>query len=509
MEKYDFIIIGTGAGGGTMAYKLAQAGKKILILERGDFMPTEKENKDPHEVYTLGRYRTKETWKSGEGETIEPFTHYWVGGNTKMYGSALLRMRESDFENVEHYDGISPEWPLKYNHFEKYYSEAEHLYQVHGARGVDPLDPPASKDFLHPAIPHEPGVKVVVEKLEGLGLTPSPLPVGLNTSNPNPLEIEEFDEGKFDGYPDPVGIKADSQVIVIEKILALDNVTLITKAHVDSLETSEDGKTITGVAATVDGEKITYSGEKVIVSCGAINSAALLLRSKSDAHPNGLANSSDQVGRNVMLHNNGVVVAIANFDYEAKFQKTFYVPDFYRASKWSDYPMGTIQMMGKTDPDSLEASLKSSFPDEDLESLSKRTLDFFITAEDLPSEKNRVMIDEEGGIILDYNANNMTAYNKLKDKMVEIISQIDCDVCSHKDTVYTSYKLGNSGVSHQSGTCKFGTDPKTSVLDLNCKAHDVDNLYVIDSSFFCSSSAVNPSLTTIANALRVSETLLS
>ena len=171
--------------------------------------------------------------------------------------------------------------------------------------------------------------------------------------------------------------------------------------------------------------------------------------------------------------------------------------------------MGTIQMMGKTDPDSLEASLKSSFPDEDLESLSKRTLDFFITAEDLPSEKNRVMIDEEGGIILDYNANNMTAYNKLKDKMVEIISQIDCDVCSHKDTVYSSYKLGNSGVSHQSGTCKFGTDPKTSVLDLNCKAHDVDNLYVIDSSFFCSSSAVNPSLTTIANALRVSEILLS
>ena len=158
-SHYDVIIIGSGAGGGTLAYKLAPSGKRILLLERGDYVRREKENWSSRAINIERRYNTKELWRDKENEELHPHTNYYVGGNTKFYGAALLRMRREDFGELRHVDGTSPAWPIAYEDLEPYYTEAEHLYQVHGARGVDPTEPPASAPYAHPAISHEPRMR--------------------------------------------------------------------------------------------------------------------------------------------------------------------------------------------------------------------------------------------------------------------------------------------------------------------------------------------------------------
>ena len=512
MKKYDFIIIGTGAGGSTMAYKLAKSGKKVLVLERGDFLPKETDNWSPKAVFAEGKYRTKEKWVDKAEKEFAPFTHYCVGGNTKMYGSALIRMRESDFSDVKHYGGISPSWPLGYNDFEPYYTKAEKLYHVHGKRGVDPSDPPASSEYPYPALKLEPRMKEIYKSFQDLGLNPSPLPIGVKLAKDEKIKTSKMNLSLFDGYPDPTESKADAHVIALNKALKQKNVELKTNRTVVKLNTNENGERVTEVVClTPSGKTKTYSGDTIIVSCGAINSAALLLKSKNEKHPNGLANSSGMVGRNLMLHNNGTVVAISKTPNNSKFQKAFIISDFYHNAQDSKYPLGSIQLMGKTDPDTLKSELEEINPDKtwDVEDVANHSIDFFITAEDLPDSNNRVTVTDQGQIKLDYTQNNLEAYTRLRKKLIGMLEHINCEEGFCKDTAYPGFKLGVSGVSHQNGTCRFGKDASNSVLDINCKSHDVDNLYVVDSSFFCSSSAVNPSLTIIANALRVGNHLLN
>lgn len=509
MPSYDYIIIGTGAGGSTLAYKLAPSGKSILILERGDFLPKERENWDPEAVFAKGRYLAKETWYDKEDQPFQPFTHYWVGGNTKMYGSALLRLREKDFEQITHQGGTSPAWPLTYQDFEPYYSEAEQLYSVHGERGWDPTEPPASKDYPFPALAHEPRMQQLFDDFQRQGCHPSPIPIAVRLPQDDPHQSSDQVLSLFDGYPDPTEAKADAQVVALREALKHENVTLKTGQMVQRLLTDESGKVVNGVVVhTEEGEQV-YQGNTVLVACGAINSAALLLRSKSEQHPQGLANSSGMVGRHLMLHNNGTVVAISKTPNPSIFQKSLMVTDFYHGSEEWEYPMGAIQMMGKTDPTTLKDELKELNPDEefDLEDVSAHSIDFFLTAEDLPDPENRVLVREDGAIKLQYTPNNLEAYQRLRQKLLDMMDGLGCQEGYAKDTAYVGFKLGISGVSHQNGTCRFGTDPKTSVLDLNCKAHDLDNLYVVDASFFPSAGAVNPSLTIIANALRIGEHL--
>ena len=511
MKKYDFIVVGTGAGGSTIAYKLGLSGKKVLVLERGDFLPKETDNWNPEAVFTDGKYRTSEKWLDKEEKEFAPFTHYCVGGNTKMYGAALLRMRESDFEEVKHYGGVSPSWPINYVDIESYYSEAEKLYHVHGQRGIDPTDPPVSSSYPHPAIELEPRMKEIYESLQAHGLNPAPLPIGVRLPMDNKVQRSKVKLSLFDGYPDPTESKADAHVIALKKALKRKNVVLKTNRTAIKLETNEKGDKITKVVCvTPKGKTKKYSADTIIVSCGAVNSAALLLKSKSNLHPNGLANSSDMVGRNLMIHNNGTVVAISDKPNDSKFQKAFIISDFYHGAKDSEFPLGSIQLMGKTDPDTLRTELEEINPDKiwDVNDVASHSIDFFITAEDLPDRDNRVTVTNDGQIKIDYTANNLEAYTRLRKKLIEHLDHIGCQEGYCKDTVYAGYKLGVSGVSHQNGTCRFGKDASTSVLDINCKAHDIDNLYVVDSSFFCSSSAVNPSLTIIANALRVGDDLL-
>ena len=484
MKKYDYIILGTGAGGSTMAYKLAKSGKKILVLERGDFLPKETDNWNPKAVFTDGKYRTKEKWVDKENNEFEPFTHYCVGGNTKMYGAALLRMRESDFGEVKHYGGTSPSWPLDYSTLEPYYGKAEKLYHVHGQRGVDPTEPAASTKYRHPALKLEPRMKEVFEALKEQGLNPSPLPIGVKLPKDDKVKNASVNLSLFDGYPDPTESKADAHVIALNKALKSKNVTLKTNRTAIELKTNETGDKITEVVClTPSGKTKTYTGDTIIVSCGAINSAALLLKSKNALHPNGLANSSDLVGRNLMIHNNGTVVAISKTENDSKFQKAFIISDYYHNADDSEFPLGSIQLMGKTDPDTLRDELKEINPDKtwDVEDVANHSIDFFITAEDLPDTNNRVTVKDNGQIKLDYTANNLEAYTRLRKKLIDLLEHIDCEEGFCKDTAYVGFKLGVSGVSHQNGTCRFGTDPSTSVLDINCKAHDVNNLYVVDS----------------------------
>lgn len=510
MKKYDVIIIGTGAGGGTLAHKLASSGKRILILERGDFLPKEVQNWNPHEVYTVGRYRPKERWLDQAGQAFSPFTHYCVGGNTKVYGAALLRFRESDFKEVMHADGISPAWPIAYNEWESYYNQAEKLYSVHGTKGADPTEPFRSQPYPFPAVTPEPDMKELIDNIEMLGYKPAPIPIGIRLPQDQTTKTDAARLSHFDGYPDPTDMKADSHVVGIKQALMQDNVELRTGVKVIKLVTNASGERVTKVIARHDERIVEFEADIIVVACGAINSAALLLASANAMHPYGLANQSGLVGRNLMLHNNGTLVAITSKPNNAVFQKSMLLSEFYHGNGTYPFPMGSIQLMGKTDPDTLQGLLEEEYGKDqtyDLEYYARHTIDFFITTEDLPKYENQVKLRPDGTIQLVYNQTNLDAYNHLRKKLIGILEALNTRF-GYGIKGYVGYKLGISGVSHQSGTCRFGEDPMTSVLDLNCKAHDLENLYVVDTSFFPSSAAVNPSLTVIANALRVGDHLL-
>lgn len=505
---YDVIIIGTGAGGGTLAYKLAPSGKKILILERGSYVPREKENWDSHAVVVENRYHIKDAWLDREGNEFHAGTHYFVGGNTKFYGAALIRLRKQDFGEIHHHGGVSPAWPISYDDLEPYYTQAEHLYQVHGQRGVDPTEPSASAPYLHPPISHEPRIQQLVDDLTRIGHRPFPMPVGIMLDEKKPQKSKCIRCDTCDGFPCLVQAKADAQVICVDPALEHPNVTLLTDAYVDRLETSNSGREVTQVHVIRNGERETYSANIIVSSCGAINSAALLLRSASDKHPHGLANSSDQVGRNYMCHLNSMFLAVSFDENPTRFQKTWGLNDFYFSSKEWDYPMGHISMIGKTDASILRAGAPRLVPGMTLEIMARHTLSFWLTSEDLPDPNNRVMVSRDGAVQLSYTPNNEEGHTRLIAKLKSMLKEIGCRDHFIPLQAYIPARIPLAGVAHQNGTVRFGRDPQTSVLNADCKTHDVDNLYVVDGGVFPSSGAVNPALTIMANALRVGEHIL-
>jgi len=511
----DVIIIGTGAGGGTLAYALAPTGKRILILERGDYVPREKANWSPKAVNVEGKYQTKEIWRDKDGKELHPHTNYWVGGNTKFYGAALFRMRKEDFGEVRHHGGISPAWPIRYEDLEPHYTRAEQLYEVHGKRGEDPSDPPASTPYPHPAVSHEPRIQQLSDDFARQGLHPFHTPLGVMLDEKNARASRCIRCETCDGFPCLVYAKADSQVVAVDPALRHPNVTLLTNAYVERLATSSSGREVTRVIVKRNGATEEYSANIVVVSCGAINSAALLLRSANDKHPRGLANSSDVVGRHYMGHVNSVQMAISKCPNPTVFQKTLAVNDFYFGSQEWEYPMGHISFVGKLDGETLKAGAPPLVPGFTLDLMAKHSLDFWLTSEDLPDPENRVTLDRNGGIVLCYKPNNEEGHKRLIAKLQSLLKQQtkcpahghDCHVGIFARSLWAGQRIPLAGVAHQNGTIRFGKDPKTSVLDANCKAHDVDNLYVVDGSFFPSSSAVNPALTIMANALRVADHL--
>src|SRR5919106_5222848 len=515
-NHYDVMIIGSGAGGGTLAYKLAATGKKILLIERGGYVPREKDNWNPRAVNLEGKYQTKEVWHDKDGKELHPHTNYYVGGNTKFYGAALFRLRQEDFGEIHHDAGISPAWPIAYADLEPYYTKAEQLYQVHGQRGEDPTEPGASAPYPYPAVSHEERIQHLSDDFAKLGLRPFHTPLGVMLDENNRQASRCISCDTCDGFPCLVSAKADAQVCCIDPALQHANVTMLTNAYVPRLATGTSGREVTTVYVERNGSTERYSADIVVVACGAINSAALLLRSANDKHPNGLANSSDVVGRHYMGHVNSVLMALSKCPNPTVFQKSLSINDFYFGSGEWEYPMGHISFVGKLDGETLKGGAPAFTPGWTLDKMAQHSLDFWLTSEDLPVPNNRVALDANGGIVLSYQPNNEEGHKRLIAKLKELMQQqTKCKVHGHEcheglfaRNLFVGQRIPLAGVAHQVGTVRFGNDAKTSALDANCRAHDVDNLYVVDGSFFCSSGAVNPALTIMANALRVGKHLI-
>jgi len=513
-DRYDVIIIGSGAGGATLALRLASTGKRILLLERGRYLKREYDNWSAEEVFVRAKYQAKETWYGADGKSFHPGLHYFVGGNTKVYGGALFRLRERDFGEVVHCDGVSPAWPMGYDVFEPYYTEAEALFHVHGLRGADPTEPPASGPYAYPPVSHEPRIQELCDALvrEGLHPFPQPLAILLDEENGEPTVASACVRCRaYDGFPCLTNGKADAQIICVEPALRFANVTLLTDAYVDRLETDALGHTITGVHVSRHGEHEVYEADIVVAACGALSSALLMFRSASDAHPNGLANGSDQVGRNYMRHNNSALMAVSRRPNDTVFQKTMALNDFYFGAEDWEYPLGGIQLLGKSHGEQVRAeALPAMFdwlPETPFDEIARHAIDFWLMTEDLPHPDNRITLAPDGRVVLAIKESNMEAHRRLRKKLEGMLKAVDIHPQLIERSLYLGKDIPIGGTAHQAGTMRFGVDPQTSVLDLNCKAHQLDNLYVADASFFVSIGAVNPTLTIIANALRIGDHL--
>ncbi len=500
MTHYDVIIIGAGAGGGTVAYSLAPTGKRILILERGGYLPKEEDNWNAEAIFQGRKYQIQEQWLDKNERGFLPQAFYNVGGNTKVYGAALQRMREADFGEVKHQGGISPAWEFSYQDFEPYYTRAESLFKIHGQKGEDISEPPLSTEYPFPPLPHEPRIQEVADDLQQLGLHPHHLTLAVDRDVANPDNSPCIRCATCDPYPCQLDAKLDAQKACVDPATRYDNVELKTNALVTRLITDDRGDRVTAVEVEIEGNKEQYTADTFILSAGAINSAALLLKSANKQHPNGLANSSGMVGRNLMLHNHSAIVAIADQPNPTAFQKTLGFNDFYFGSPEHDYPLGQIQMTGKSKWNRLAQFSPDSVPKSTLEYMAEHAVDWWLTSEDLPDTNNRIVLTPEGKIKVDFTRNNLKAHQDFVNLWQGYLRQIGFFLFMVK-------QVPLSAVWHQVGTCKFGSNPQTTVLDLNCRTHDLENLYVVDASFFPSMGAVNPTLTIVANALRVSDYL--
>ena len=435
-----------------------------------------------------------------------------MGGATKLYGAALYRLRAEDFGELQHHDGTSPAWPISYDDIEPYYTLAEQLYEVHGAHGEDPTEGFASAPYPYPAVSHEPRIQQLSDDLEAAGYTPFHAPCGIRLDEPNMPYSACVRCMNCDGFACAVHGKSDAEVLGVRPALEHPNVELLTNAKAVKLETNDDGTAVTGVVVERDGETTTYTGELVALACGAANTAKLLLVSATDKHPNGLANGSDQVGRNYMFHNSAAVLALAREENPTIFQKTLGLNDFYFGSNDHDYPLGNIQMVGKSQSPMFhgEKPGETKFaPSWSLEDVAKHAIDFWLSTEDLPVAENRVTVDGEGRLTLRYTATNDTPKKELNKKLHSMLGKLhlEPDHLFHR-FAYMKNDIPVAGVAHQAGTCRMGDDAGASVVNAECRTHEVDNLYVVDTSVFPSIGAVNPALTAMANSLRVGDHLL-
>jgi choline dehydrogenase-like flavoprotein len=512
MDTYDVIIVGTGAGGGTLARCLASSGKRILLLERGDWLLREPQNWLAEEVFVHNRYVTEDTWYDEKGQAFQPQVHYYVGGATKLYGAALYRLRAEDFGELQHHDGISPAWPISYDDIEPYYQRAEEMYQVHGARGEDPTEPPASGPYPHPAVSHEPRIQRLADDLAAAGYHPFHAPCGVMLDESNLPYSACVRCQNCDGFPCAVHGKSDAEVLGVRPALEHPNVTLLTNTKAVHLDTNDAGTVVSGVTVEREGRTEQLSADIVVLACGAANTAKLLFLSANERHPNGLANGSDQVGRNYMFHASRAVLALSKEENPTVFQKTLGLNDFYFAGPHSDYPLGNIQMVGKSQAPMFrgEKPGETKFaPEWTLDQVASHAIDFWLSTEDLPVAENRVTVDGDGRLTLAYKPTNDVPKDDLYKKLHSMLGRLGMHEhhLLHR-FAYMKNDIPVAGCAHQAGTARMGADPAASVVDVDCKAHELDNLYVVDTSVFPSIGAVNPALTAMANSLRVGDHLL-
>lgn len=494
-SHYDVVIVGAGVGGGAMANRLSAAGARVLVVERGNYLPREADNWSVKAVFHDKKYTTRETWRDKNGKEFNPSTFYYVGGNSKFFGAATVRFRAEDFEDLQHEDGVAPKWPISYSELAPYYDVAEQLMGTHGTAGADPIEPPRSGPMPHPTIGHEPEIEAIEKKLRAKGLRPFPLPIAIDRHEGGAC----IRCATCDGFACKLGAKNDAEVRLVAPALASGRVELILDTKVNRMLTDASGKRVTGIEVEHEGQSRVIHGDLFISSAGAINSAALLLRSANDKHRRGLGNNgSDQLGRNYMAHNNTAMMAIHPFrKNRVKFQKSMCINDFYFANEHKPYPLGNIQGLGKLQGGMLTANVRW-IPEWVMNRFAERSVDWWLMSEDLPDPENRVSVDPDGKIRVSHTPNNLKSHGELVAHWSRIMRSIGYPII-------ITQRMDITVSMHQCGTARFGTDPATSVLDTHCKVWDVDNLYVVDASFLPSSTGFNPSLTIVAQAIRVAE----
>lgn len=492
--RADVVIIGSGMGGGTMAAALADSGVDVLVVERGDFLPRELENWLPEAVFVEGRYKNAEDWYDADGTAFSPGVYYYVGGNTKLYGAMLPRFREGDFGMIQHADGISPAWPISYAEMEPYYAAAEGMYRVHANAGTDPTEPWRSGPYPYPEVPHEPALSDLAEALTLQGLRPFSMPAAIDLRKGGPCVRCRT----CDGFPCMVDAKCDADVMAIRPVVGDGRVRLMTGAAVQSLDSSSDGRRVTTARGVFDGRPFEIRSDRFVVAAGAVNSAALLLRSASDQHPDGLGNSSGLLGRNYMVHNSTFFVAVdPRRRNTTHFQKTLAWNDWYQAGPDTPYPLGNVQMLGKLQAPMIKAA-RPYVPEPVLRFMTDHSLDLYLTSEDLPTHENRIVAGPDGRVTVHWTPNNLSAHEELVRRTTRAMRRAGYPL------IFTE-RMGIATNSHQCGTAVMGNDPALSVVDPTCRMHDLENVWVADSSSFPSSAAVNPALTIAANALRIAD----
>ncbi|PJR90887.1 GMC oxidoreductase [Brucella intermedia] len=483
----DIVIIGSGIGGATMAAGLAVSGADILILEAGERLPDRPENRDPRAIFQRGFFRPQEFWYETNGAPFNPGNYYNVGGNSKFYGAVLIRYRREDFEELAHLEGVSPAWPFAYDVLEPWYCKAEELFQVRGELGDDPTEPHHSEPYPYPAVRDERPIADMRARLKKAGLHPASLPLG--------VDIDRWlakAKTPWDAHPNCDDGKMDAESCPLALALQYPNVRLETSARVTRLEAGPDGKAITAVHYVKNGEVLVLRPKLVILSAGAVQSAAILLRS-------GLANSSDQVGRNFMNHNSSAVIAFdPRYRNDSVYQKTFGFNDYYLSDGAGGPPLGNVQLLGRVSGAILKSNMPR-VPEWLLHRIAGHTIDFYAMSEDLPSPESRVSVDGDR-IVLHWVRSNWKAHLMLVERLKSALRQAGFPVV-------LSRAFDRRTPSHQCGTVRIGNDPATAPLDPWCRAYDHPNLHVVDASFLPTSAAVNPALTIAAQALRVADYL--
>ena len=517
-SHFDVVIIGSGAGGGTLARVLAPTGLRILILERGDWLPQEPQNWDAEAVFQQGRYLSKDTWYDGAGKPFQPGSHYFVGGATKMYGAHHFRLRERDFEELAHRDGLSPAWPLRYSDFEPWYQRAEEMYHVHGLRGEDPTDPPSEAPYPHPPISHEQRIAMLADDLRAAGLRPFHAPSGVMLDEGNMPYSRCRRCNNCDGFPCLVHAKGDAEVCGVRPALAANaNLFLLTRAEVRKLHTDPSGRSVSAVELVRDGEELRYSAHIVVVSCGAANSARLLLLSANDRHPRGLANGSDQVGRNLMKPQLTSILQLSAVPNSGRYARSLACHDFYWGDQNVSFPLGCIQNGGGVLQDPLFAEsppvlslVTRLMPNFGLEQLASRSVSWWAMSAVRPDPHNRISLRGDR-VQVSYQPNNREAHDRLVYRWIDVLKALEADPLTQVVTPAPTHPRGEAPLSVMGfacGTCRMGSNPATSVVDLEGRSHEIANLTIADASLLPGCPAVGPGLTVIANALRIADRLV-
>ncbi|MGH6737044.1 MAG: GMC oxidoreductase [Methyloceanibacter sp.] len=468
--QYDVIIIGSGAGGGSVAYKLANAGKRVLLIEKGAFLPRDASTLDVRQVFVDGVFKNHVVWLDGKGDQFVPGEFYNVGGKTKWYGAALFRFRPVEFEAEQDYGLLG--WPFGYDELKPYYDEATDLLKITAFKNE-----PELQALLDKIITADPGWQL------------HPLPLGLSHDIINHPEEAKH----FDGFASPSGLKSDSERNLIDHIRDRPNFTLLAGDPVSELVSAPgDPRTIVGVTCA-DGS--TYEAETTVLAAGAMTSPRIL---QDHLHASGLAlPCGDLVGANFKMHINSAVLGFSPFKDHDVLRKT--------AVLYNDkFPHSSMQCLGWIDPELLAVQAPPLTPGFIDKFLGTRAIGFWATTEDSSSPQNRIISGGPGGKpIMDYSLDRIP--HAVKEHHALIDAWIERLLAA--GLLGVDKYMGMAGTAHALGSLVTGTDPKTSVVDPHGKVHGMERLYVGDGSPLPRASRVNPSLTIYAWGLRLGDHL--